>query len=71
MKQDPANDGPEVKLIAFFSMFPEGSFSRRVSSVTDRELGLRFILSLSIDEIRRRNEKPGRVHSKRIIPAAA
>jgi hypothetical protein len=66
MKYDPAADGPEVKLIAFFRMYPEGSFSRRVRDVTERELGLRFLLSKTIEEIRRK-DAASRVCSKRDV----
>jgi len=73
MKQDQANDGPEVRLIAFFSMYPEGSFSRRVSDITENELRMRFKLHQLYVKMKKRrtpNGPSGVLDSKRVLPAA-
>ncbi len=68
--KDPADDGPEVKTIAFFRMFPEGSFSRRVSSVTEKEMRMRFWWH-EIETEGRQNAKANQVSSKCAVSPAS
>lgn len=70
--RDPAADGPEVKIITFFKMYPEGSHSRRVKNVTQTEMDIRFklhqeferIVNKHVKKTRRIHGKPNRVDSK-------
>jgi hypothetical protein len=71
--KDPAADGPEVKIISFFRMFPNGSFTRRVNSITNSEMSLRFILfhaEQKLKKLRRLDEIRGAI-TKPIISASA
>jgi hypothetical protein len=78
MKRDPTADGPEVKIITFFKMYPEGSHRRRVKSVTETEMDIRFKLHQEFERIqaehlksmRRRNAKSSSVGSKQTVSSA-
>ena len=77
--RDPAADGPEVKIITFFRMYPEGSHRRRVKAVTETEMDIRFNLHLEFEGIRKQHlKKMGRTRAKsssgcsqHIVPAAS
>lgn len=79
MKPDPAADGPEVKIITFFKMYPEGSHRRRVKDVTETELDIRFKLHEEFERVRqkhlksmgRKNAKSGRVGSRSVVSSAS
>jgi hypothetical protein len=79
MRRDPAADGPEVKIITFFRMYPEGSHSRRVKNVTDKEMDIRFMLHQEFERVRakhlksmgRKNAKSSSVGSRRVVSSAS